>query len=268
MSTAVQQDLPPAPLLLREDSAGVARLTLNRPRQYNALSLELMAALQRELEGIRDEPAVKVVVVAGAGPGFCAGHDLKELRANPQREFYEKTFAACSRLMQAIVALPKPVIARVHGIATAAGCQLVATCDLAVAETGARFATPGVNIGLFCSTPMVALSRNVGRKAAMEMLLLGEMVPAPRASELGLINRAVPATELDAAVDEMAARIVAKSPLTLAIGKEAFYRQVEMELGAAYDFASEAMTRNMLARDAAEGIDAFIEKREPIWRNE
>ncbi len=268
MATATKPDISAEPLLLRADADGVARLTLNRPRQYNALSLDLMAALQRELDAIRDDPGVKVVVIAAAGPGFCAGHDLKELRANSQREFYEKTFSACSRLMQTVVRLPKPVIARVHGIATAAGCQLVATCDLAVAETAARFATPGVNIGLFCSTPMVALSRNIGRKAAMEMLLLGEMVPAPRAAELGLINRAVPAEELDAAVDDIAARIVAKSPLTLAIGKEAFYRQVEMELAEAYDFASETMTRNMLARDAAEGIDAFIDKRKPVWRNE
>ncbi|MDH3231269.1 MAG: enoyl-CoA hydratase [Alphaproteobacteria bacterium] len=268
MGTATQLDTPADPLLLREDSDGVTRLTLNRPRQYNALSLELMAAVQRELDAIRDDPSVKVVVIAGAGPGFCAGHDLKELRANPQRAFYEKTFAACSRLMQGIVSLPKPVIARVHGIATAAGCQLVATCDLAVAGTDARFATPGVNIGLFCSTPMVALSRNVGRKAAMEMLLLGDTVPAARAVELGLINRAVPGDDLDTTVADMAAQIIAKSPLTLAIGKEAFYRQVEMELGDAYDFASETMTRNMLARDAAEGIDAFIEKRKPVWRSE
>jgi enoyl-CoA hydratase/carnithine racemase len=268
MGTATQPEISAEPLLLREDSSGVSRLTLNRPRQYNALSLGLIAAIQRELDTIRDDPDVKVVVIAGAGPGFCAGHDLKELRANRERAFYETTFTACSRLMQSIVTLPKPVIACVHGIATAAGCQLVATCDLAVAETEARFATPGVNIGLFCSTPMVALSRNVGRKAAMEMLLLGEMVPAPRAVELGLINRAVPFEELNGAVHDIAVRIVAKSPLTLAIGKEAFYRQVEMELGDAYDYASETMTRNMLARDAAEGIDAFIEKRKPVWRNE
>ncbi len=268
MPTSTQAHLPAEPLLLREDSDGVARLTLNRPHQYNALSLDLMAAVQGELDAISDDPGVKVVVIAGAGAGFCAGHDLKELRANPHRTFYEKTFAACSRMMQSIVTLPKPVIARVRGIATAAGCQLVATCDLAVAETEARFATPGVNIGLFCSTPMVALSRNVGRKAAMEMLLLGEMVPAARAVELGLINRAVPGDELDDAVADMAAKIVARSPLTLAIGKEAFYRQVELELGEAYDFANETMTRNMLARDAAEGIDAFIEKRKPVWRSE
>ena len=268
MTTVSQAERPAEPLLLREDTGGVARLTLNRPRQYNALSVGLMAAVQQELDAIRDDPGVKVVVVAAAGAGFCAGHDLKELRANPDRAFYEQTFDACARMMQSIVALPKPVIARVHGIATAAGCQLVATCDLAVAEADARFATPGVNIGLFCSTPMVALSRNVGRKAAMEMLLLGEMVPASRALELGLINRAVPAGELDEAVAAMAAKIIAKSPLTLAIGKEAFYRQIERDLAGAYDFASETMTRNMLARDAEEGIDAFIEKRKPVWRSE
>ncbi len=256
------------PLLLREDSGGVTRLTLNRPEARNALSLDLIAGIQDELDAIRDDPHVKVVVIAGAGPGFCAGHDLKELRGNAQREFYERTFAACSRLMRSIVALPKPVIARVHGIATAAGCQLVATCDLAVAELGARFATPGVNIGLFCSTPMVALSRNVGRKAAMEMLLLGELVTAERAVEIGLVNRAVPLDELDATVAAMTEAIVAKSPLTLSIGKEAFYRQIDLPLGDAYDYASEVMTRNMLARDASEGIDAFIEKRKPEWRNE
>lgn len=268
MTALRHTDSPTGALLLREDAEGVARLTLNRPQARNALSIGLMAAIQAELDAIRADPGIKVVVIAGAGPGFCAGHDLKELRATPTREFYEQTFAACSRMMQSIVSLPKPVIARVHGIATAAGCQLVATCDLALAEDGARFATPGVNIGLFCSTPMVALSRNVGRKAAMEMLLLGEMVPANRAVELGLINRAVPAGELDTAVAEMAAKIVAKSPLTLAIGKEAFYRQIELELADAYDFASETMTRNMLARDAGEGIDAFIEKRQPVWRGE
>jgi enoyl-CoA hydratase/carnithine racemase len=254
-------------ILLRQDMDGVAMLTMNRPQARNALSMALMGALIQALDGIRDDPGVKVVVIGGAGPGFCAGHDLKELRADPRRERYEATFRRCSELMLKIAHLPKPVIARVHGIATAAGCQLVATCDLAVAESGARFATPGVNIGLFCSTPMVALSRAVPRKQAMEMLLTGEMISATKALEIGLVNRVVPAEELDAAVAALAGVIAGKSPLVLAIGKEAFYRQADMGLAEAYAYASETMTRNMLARDAAEGIDAFIERRPPTWRD-
>jgi enoyl-CoA hydratase/carnithine racemase len=251
--------------LLRRDSDGIAWLTMNRPAARNALSVNLMEALVAELQAIAAEPAVKVVVIGGAGPAFCAGHDLRELRSRPERSFYEATFELCSRLMMSIVRLPKPVIARVHGIATAAGCQLVASCDLAVAAQSARFATPGVNIGLFCSTPMVALSRAVGRKPAMEMLLTGDLIDANRARELGLVNRVAPDAELDAAVAALAGQIVAKSPLTLAIGKEAFYRQAEMTLDDAYAYASEVMTRNMLARDAAEGIDAFLAKRTPNW---
>jgi len=253
------------PVLLRHDDGGIARLTLNRPAQRNALSLELVAALQIHLEAIARDDAVKVVVIAASGPGFCAGHDLREMRANPGRQHYERTFKACSDLMLAITRLPKPVIARVHGIATAAGCQLVATCDLAVASETARFATPGVNIGLFCSTPMVALSRAVGRKQAMEMLLTGDLVTAERAREAGLVNRVVPEVELDGAVAALARQIAGKSPLTLKIGKEAFYRQAELGLAEAYAYASEVMTRNMLARDAEEGIDAFLEKRDPHW---
>jgi len=253
-------------LLLRQDSDGVATLTMNRPQARNALSLALMGALIQALDGLATDPEIKVVVIAGAGPGFCAGHDLKALRADPRRENYEATFNRCSELMLKITHLPKPVIARVHGIATAAGCQLVATCDLAIAENGARFATPGVNIGLFCSTPMVALSRAVPRKQAMEMLLTGELIPAARALEIGLINRAVPAEELDSAVTSLAAVIAGKSPKVLAIGKEAFYRQADLGLAEAYAYASEVMTRNMMARDAAEGIDAFIEKRHPTWQ--
>ncbi|MDE2007547.1 MAG: enoyl-CoA hydratase [Rhodospirillales bacterium] len=253
------------PLLIRADRDGIAWLTMNRPAARNALSLGLMTALDAELARIAEDAAIGVVVLAGAGPAFCAGHDLRELRARPERTAYQDTFETCARLMQRIVALPKPVIARVHGVATAAGCQLVATCDLAVAAASARFATPGVNIGLFCSTPMVALSRAVGRKAAMEMLLTGELIDAARAREIGLINRVVPDAELDAAVAALAGRIAGKSPLTLAIGKEAFYRQAECDLEAAYRYASEVMTRNMLARDAEEGIDAFLGKREPVW---
>jgi enoyl-CoA hydratase/carnithine racemase len=251
--------------LLRRDAAGAAWLTLNRPQARNALSLGLMELLDSELARIADDPSIKVIVIVGAGPAFCAGHDLRELRARPDRTAYEQTFAACSRLMLRIVRLPKPVIARVHGVATAAGCQLVASCDLAVAADTARFATPGVNIGLFCSTPMVALSRAVGRKPAMEMLLTGDLISAARAREIGLVNRVVPEAQLDGAVAELAGQIAAKSPLTLAIGKEAFYRQAEMDLDAAYRYAAEVMTRNMLARDAAEGIDAFLTKRAPAW---
>ena len=252
-------------VLLRRDADGIAWLTLNRPAARNALSVALMEALVDELAAIKPDPAVKVVVIGGAGPAFCAGHDLRELRSNPERGAYQATFELCSRLMTSIVRLPKPVIARVHGVATAAGCQLVASCDLAVATDTARFATPGINIGLFCSTPMVALSRAVGRKAAMEMLLTGELIDAPRAHALGLVNRVVADDELDAAVTALAGQIVAKSPLTLAIGKEAFYRQAEMGLDEAYAYASEVMTQNMLARDAGEGIDAFLGKRQPVW---
>jgi len=252
-------------VLLRQDRDGVAWLTLNRPGQRNALSVGLMDALQTELDAIAAASDTRVVVIAGAGPAFCAGHDLREIRANPGRVSYEALFAQCARLMLSIVRLPKPVIARVHGVATAAGCQLVASCDLAVAADTARFATPGVNIGLFCSTPMVALSRAIGRKPAMEMLLTGDLIPAADARTLGLINRVVPEAELDMAVQTLAARVAAKSPLTLAIGKEAFYRQAEMDLDAAYRYAAEVMTRNMLARDAEEGIDAFLAKRPPVW---
>ena len=254
-------------ILLRRDADAIATLTLNRPAARNALSAELMTALQGEIDAIAKDAAVKVVVIAAAGTAFCAGHDLRDMRANPERQYMERLFAQCSALMQSIVNLPKPVIARVHGPASAAGCQLVASCDLAVASETATFATPGVNIGLFCSTPMVALSRNVGRKAAMEMLLLGEAVDAAHAVRIGLINRAVPPARLDFEVAELARAMASKSPHVLAIGKEAFYRQAEMPLNEAYDYASAVMTRNMMARDAAEGIDAFLEKRKPTWRN-
>lgn len=253
-------------ILLRDDhDNGVTVLTLNRPKQRNALSVGLMTALQDALDAIADDKAVHVVVLAANGPAFCAGHDLKEIRANPGRNYYDALFEQCSQLMTSVVRLPKPVIAQVQGIATAAGCQLVASCDLAIASPEARFATPGVNIGLFCSTPMVALSRNVGRKAAMEMLLTGELVDPDWAIAIGLINRVAEPERLSETVLELAGSIAAKSPLTLAIGKEAFYRQVEMPLDDAYRYASEVMAHNMLARDAEEGIDAFIEKRDPVW---
>jgi len=253
------------PVLLRADRDHVAWLTMNRPAARNALSMALMEALDAELAAIASDSSVHVVVIAGAGPAFCAGHDLREVRGDARREAYEALFAACSRLMQRIVTLPKPVIARVHGVATAAGCQLVASADLAIASESARFATPGVNIGLFCSTPMVALSRAVGRKAAMEMLLTGELIGAERAQEIGLVNRVVADADLDAAVMELAGRIASKSSLTIGIGKQAFQRQAEMDLASAYDFASAVMTDNLLANDAAEGIDAFLEKRTPVW---
>src|SRR5499427_3844636 len=254
-------------VLLEDRSDGVLRLTLNRPEARNALSIELMTTLLEALRRAAGEPHDRVVVVAGAGPAFCAGHDLREMCADPSREAYERVFAQCSDLMLQIVRLPKPVIAEVHGIATAAGCQLVATCDLAVAAEDARFATPGVNIGLFCSTPMVALSRAVGRKAAMEMLLTGKLIDAETAQAIGLINRVVPREGLRDAVAGLAREIASKSALTVKIGKEAFYRQAELDLAAAYRYAAEVMTTNMMARDAGEGIDAFLAKREPLWQD-
>ncbi len=258
-------DDPQAPVLLRSDSGGVATLTLNRPRARNALSMALMGALQGELDAIRENPAVRVVVLRGAGPAFCAGHDLKEMRADPSRAATEAVFGTCARLMLSLVRLPQPVIARVHGIATAAGCQLVATCDLAICADEARFATPGVQIGLFCSTPMVALSRAVSRKAALEMLLVGEPIDAREALRIGLVNRVVPEADLDAAVGALADTIAGKARRVLAIGKEAFGRQIEMGLEEAYGYAAEVMTRNMMMADAREGIDAFLGKRPPRW---
>ena len=250
--------------LLRTDTDGVAWLTLNRPGQRNALSVPLMTALERELDAIGRDPSVRVVVVAGAGPAFCAGHDLRELRGL-DREAQAALFGQCSRLMQRVQALRAPVIARVHGVATAAGCQLVATCDLAVAADTARFATPGVNIGLFCSTPMVALSRAVGRKAAMRMLLTGDMVDAAEALRLGLVSDVAPEAGLDDAVWALARRIASRSAPVVGLGKAAFYAQAEMGVAEAYAFTSGVMMRNMAEPDAAEGIGAFLEKREPVW---
>lgn len=253
------------PRVLRSDQNGIATLTLNRPRQRNALDRSTIAELHDGLNKIAEDPSVRVVVLAGNGPVFCSGHDLREMRGNTEPVFYEAVFSACSNLMMAIVQLPKPVIARVHGTATAAGAQLVASCDLAIAAETARFATPGVDIGLFCSTPMVAISRNIPRKHVMEMLLTGEMVDAHTAARMGLINRAVPADQLDAEVLRVATLIAAKSAMTLKIGKEAFYRQVDMTQPTAYTYVNAVMTRNMATRDAAEGIDAFLAKRAPSW---
>jgi enoyl-CoA hydratase/carnithine racemase len=253
-------------ILAEVSAGGVATLTLNRPAARNALSRALMSELQAALDRCAADPAVKVVVLAAAGPVFCAGHDLKELRSLKGEREIALVFEQCSALMTTIVALPKPVIAKVQGMATAAGCQLVASCDLAIAAEGARFATPGARIGLFCSTPMVALSRAVGRKAALEMLLTGEAVDAAEAARLGLINRAVPADELDAAVAQLAGSIAARSPLTVAAGKAAFQAQLDLPLAQAYAYAGRVMTANLMADDAAEGIDAFLEKRHPVWR--
>ncbi|MHB0768137.1 enoyl-CoA hydratase [Bradyrhizobium sp. 5.13L] len=260
-------------ILLRETIGSIAILTLNRPAARNSLSEAMIAGLHAELNEIRDDKAVRGVVIAANGPAFSAGHDMKELtarRADPDRgrAFFAEMMNACSAMMQAIVQLPKPVVAAVQGIATAAGCQLVASCDLAIASEAASFATPGVDIGLFCSTPMVALSRNVPRKQAMEMLLTGEPIPAARAREIGLINRVVAAgTERDAAI-ALAQKVALKSAYTIRLGKEAFYRQAEMSLADAYRYAAEVMTENMMASDAEEGIGAFIEKRTPTWRDE
>jgi enoyl-CoA hydratase/carnithine racemase len=254
------------PLLLRQDAGGVVTLTLNRPAQFNSLSRELLAELQAELDRIARDPQARVVVIAGAGKAFCAGHDLKEMRSDPSKAFQKALFEQCSRLMLTIISIPQPVIARVHGIATAAGCQLVATCDLAVASENARFAVSGVNLGLFCSTPSVALARNLGRKRAMEMLLTGDFIDARTALDQGLVNRVVPAEQLDAEVGKLAAAILAKTPVAIGIGKRLFYQQIEQGLEGAYALASEAMACNMVTDDAKEGIDAFVEKRPPNWR--
>ncbi len=260
-------------ILLRDlDADGILRLTLNDPARRNALSEAMLTALGEVFADAGADPAVRVVVLAADGPAFCAGHDLKEMTAGRAgddrgRAYFTRILTQCSAVMQSIVDCPKPVIAEVTGIATAAGCQLVASCDLAIAAESAKFSTPGVHIGLFCSTPMVALSRNVANKHAMEMLLTGDMTPAERAAEIGLVNRAVPATDLRNAVMEMARKIASKSSMTLATGKRAYYAQAEMPLAEAYAFASKVMVDNMLARDAEEGIGAFIEKRAPQWQD-
>ncbi len=258
------------PLVVAVRDGAVLRLVLNRPGARNALSEDLMTDLQGQLDAAAEDRGIAAIVLAAEGVAFCAGHDLKEMTAHrcngdAGRDAYTKLFAQCSHLMQSIVRHPRPVIAMVQGIATAAGCQLVASCDLAVASTAARFATPGVNIGLFCSTPMVALSRNVARKHAMEMLLTGEMIDAQEAQRIGLVNRVVPADALEAETMSLASLIAGKPRHAVKIGKEAFYRQLEMPLADAYAYASEVMTTNMLAAEAEEGIGAFIEKRPPKW---
>jgi len=259
-------------ILQREDKGGIAILTLNRPEARNSLSEAMLEALSDALTAIAHDRTVHVVILAANGPAFSAGHDLKELNAHRKdedrgRSYFKHIMGLCSSMMQQVVALPQPVIAAVQGTATAAGCQLVASCDLAVASRTAKFATPGVNIGLFCSTPMVALSRNVSRKAAMEMLLTGEMISAEHAERIGLVNHVVaPGHERDEAI-KLAGKITAKSAVTVKIGKEGFYRQLEMPLAEAYDYVSGVMVENLLVRDAEEGISAFIEKREPKWED-
>ncbi len=252
-------------ILLREDAAGVVTLTLNRPKKFNPLSTEMLTALQTELDAIATDETARVVVIAAHGKAFSAGHDLKEMRSDPRKPFYDDLFAQCSRMMLTIQQIPQPVIAKVQGIATAAGCQLVAACDLAVAAEKARFATSGIRYGLFCSTPAVPVSRNVSRKKAMEMLLTGDFIDAKSAEREGLINRAVPADQLDAAVKELTDSIIAKSAIAVRMGKQMFYTQVELGSAEAYQHASEVMTCNMMSDDAAEGFDAFLEKRRPTW---
>jgi enoyl-CoA hydratase/carnithine racemase len=254
------------PLVLSSTHSGVVRLTLNRPDRFNPLSSEMIAALLTELDAIARDPLARVVVLAAEGKGFCAGHDLKEMRAHADdKEWSRRLFDDCSRMMMALTQLPQPVIARVHGIATAAGCQLVSMCDLAVAADTARFALPGVNIGVFCSTPAVGVSRNIGRKRAMEMLLTGALFDAQTALGWGLVNRVVPIDALDDAIRSYTDVIVARSPATVRMGKAAFYAQIDRPLAAAYDVASEAMACNLLLDDADEGMAAFLEKRAARW---
>ena len=256
---------PPLLLLQEKDSRGVVALTLNRPQAFNALSEALLGALQTALDHVAADETARVVVIAGAGKAFCAGHDLKEMRAEPSLAYYERLFAQCGRMMMTIQKLPMPVIARVHGMATAAGCQLVAMCDLAVAARDARFAVSGVNLGLFCSTPSVALSRNVSRKAAFEMLATGDFISADEALAQGLVNRVVDIAALDAEVERLVARIVAKPRVALAMGKALFYRQLEKGIEAAYADAQQTMACNMMDASALEGVQAFIDKRAPQW---
>jgi enoyl-CoA hydratase/carnithine racemase len=266
MSTSTNP-LTAAPVLLRSDADGIATLTLNRPSQYNALSEDLLTSLQSELDQIAQDEALRVVIIGAEGKAFCAGHDLKEMRAIEERAAHQSLFDQCGRLMISINRLPQPVIARVNGIATAAGCQLVANCDLAVAAEDARFAVSGINVGLFCSTPAVPLSRNLSRKQALQMLLTGDFISAEEAKAYGLVNEVVAAAELESATDALAARIAAKSAHSIRLGKDMFYKQLPMDLADAYTYASERMACNMDSHDAREGIDAFIQKRKPEWKN-
>lgn len=257
-------------ILERRDSGAIAHLHMNAPERLNALSDEMIAALQGEFDALRDDKSIRAIVLSGAGKAFCAGHDLKQMtqgRQNPDggKAYFKDLFDRCAHMMQTIQTLPQPVIARVHGIATAAGCQLVATCDLAIADTDTRFGVNGVNIGLFCSTPMVALSRNIPRKKAFEMLTTGKFIQADEAERLGLINRSVPAEDLTAETQAMAETLAAKLGAAVKIGKQAFYEQIQMPLNQAYEYTGNVMVENMMIRDTAEGISAFIDKRPPDW---
>ena len=267
MSDVVTADgtLDEAPRLLREDRGAVTTLTLNRPAKMNALSNGMLDELQSTLDDIAADHSVRVVVLAANGKAFCTGHNLKDIRANYTLDYQTRLFAKSSKLMVSLLRLPQPVIAKVHGMATAAGCQLVATCDLAIAAESAMFGTSGINNGLFCSTPAVAVSRNVARKHAMEMLLTGDFIDAHRAEHIGLINQAVANDQLDAATLALAENLAAKSAYGLTLGKQGFYRQLEMGVSSAYEFTGAEMARNVMDRDAAEGFDAFIEKRQPVW---
>ncbi|MDI5921371.1 enoyl-CoA hydratase [Halomonas sp. LR5S13] len=253
-------------ILLREDKDGAVYLTLNRPEKFNTLSEAMLTALQQELDAIAVDPAVRCVVIGAKGRGFCAGHDLREMRANPDQAYYQALFRRCSRVMQSIVALPVPVIANVQGMATAAGCQLVASCDLAIAARSASFAVSGINVGLFCSTPAVALSRNIPPKRAFDMLVSGHFIDADTALEWGLVSGVTDDADLDAAVADKVAQILSKSPAAVRFGKSMFHPQRQMALEDAYDFAGDVMAENMLSPDAGEGIDAFLAKRKPVWQ--
>ena len=260
-----QTSTPDGPFVLRQDDDGVTTLKLNRRHEMNALSEGMLAALQSELDAIADDRTVRVVVLTGDERAFCAGHNLKQMRANYTLDYQKSLFETCTKMMLSVLRLPQPVIARVDGLATAAGCQLVATCDLAVASQSARFATSGINVGLFCSTPGVAVGRALPRKHAMDLLLTGDFISADRAAEIGLINKAVPDHDIETEVADLARKLANKSAHALALGKIAFYQQLEMGISDAYAFAGAEMARNMMDRDAAEGIDAFVEKRDPEW---
>jgi enoyl-CoA hydratase/carnithine racemase len=253
------------PLVLQRRAGGVVHLTLNRPAQFNSLSEEMLGALQAALQAVAADASARVVVLGGAGKAFCAGHDLKQMKARPDADYYRTLFADCARVMMLVQKMPQPVIARVHGIATAAGCQLVAMCDLAVASSDARFAVSGINVGLFCSTPSVALARNVGRKQAFEMLVTGDFIDAATAQQRGLVNRVTAPADLDAEIARLTDAIVAKPAVAIALGKELFYRQAEMGIEAAYQLAGQTMACNMIDAVAQEGVQAFIEKRRPNW---
>ena len=267
MTNSLPNDTPTSLVLKNAYSPGIVNLTLNNPSQYNALSEEMLSAMISTIDDIRDNSDIKVVILSANGKAFCAGHDLKQMRANPSREYYDSLFNTCSQFMLTVMRIPQPVIAKVHGIATAAGCQLVGTCDLAIASDEAKFATSGINYGLFCSTPAVAVSRNIHRKKAAELLFTGEFIDSKTAESLGLINKSVAIKNLDEEVMRMAQSIIRKSAVAVATGKRMLYRQMEMGIDDAYKFAAETMACNMMAFDAGEGIDAFIEKRPASWKH-